>query len=82
MDKNMDSQLKYLKTRASDCFKGLVNVLETLNRDYPNPNTRWEMDEMNKTVRRMKLPSFEWDEFDEPNDKLFDDEDQERVLKQ
>lgn len=71
------SELAYLKKRASDCFKGLTSVLETLNRDYPKPDTRWEMDEDKKIVRRVKMPSLEWEVFDEPNDKLFDEEETE-----
>ena len=76
----MDPQLKYLKSRAAECYKGLVAVLESLNRDYSKPDTRWEIDEMNGSVRRVKLPSFEWEEFEEPNDR-FDNEDQERITR-
>ena len=77
----MDAQLKYLKSRASQCFKGLASVLETLNRDYPKPDTRWEMDEDKKIVRRVKMPNLEWEVFDEPNDKLFDEEETEQRVK-
>ena len=71
------TDLAYLKKRASECFKGLKSVLETLNRDYPKPDTRWEMDEDKKIVRRVKMPSLEWEVFDEPNDPLFDEEETE-----
>lgn len=77
----MDPQLKYLKSRAAECYKGLVAVLDTLNRDYSKPDTRWEVDEMNGSVRRVKLPSLEWEEFEEPNDKLFDEEETEQRVK-
>ena len=75
------SNLPYLKARASECFKGLKSVLETLNRDYPKADTRWEIDEDKMVVRRVKIPSFEWEKFDEPNDPIFDGEDQERILR-
>jgi len=73
--------LQYLKTRASECFRGLKNILETLNRDFAKPDSRWEMDEEKMIARLVKLPSFEWEPFEEPNDQRFDDEDQERVMR-
>ena len=75
-------QLNYLKQRAAVYFKGLNTVLATLNRDHQKPNTRWEIDETTGKVRRVKLPSLEWEKYDEPNDPLFDDEDNEQWIQE
>lgn len=73
--------LSYLKSRASECYKGLVTVLDTLNRNYPKAGTRWEIDEDKMIARRVKIPSLEWEPFDEPNDPVYTEEEQKRVLR-
>jgi len=74
------SDLKYLKSRAAESYKSLMTVLETLNRDHKKPDTHWEMDEDKGVVRRVKLPSLEWEPFEEPNEQ-YTQEEQEMVLR-
>ncbi len=75
------TELTYLKTRASECFKGLNTVLSTLNRDYPKSGYHWGIDEDMGVARRFKVPTLEWEPFEEPNDPVYTEEEQELVLR-
>lgn len=78
----MPDDFQYLKSRAAECFRGLKTVLDTLNKKYPKPDYRWEMDEDKGIVRRVKLPEMAWEPFEEPNDFVWSEADQQLVIGQ
>jgi hypothetical protein len=73
--------LKYLKQRASECFRGFETVMATLNKMHSKPGYRWEMDEDKGIARRIKLPEMTWEPFEEPNDPVYTKEEQELILR-
>lgn len=59
-----------LKNQAEAHFKFFYELMEELNREFYVPDTRWEIDEETFSVRRVKLPEMEWEQFEEANDEL------------
>lgn len=69
--------LDYLKSRASELWKSLNTVLDTLNKNYRSGDSVWGINEETGAAEQFNLPPISWEKFGEPDEPLFDEQDQE-----
>ncbi len=60
-----DNREGWLAHCAELAFEAYCMYLNSLNKEFPMLDHRWEIDEMTGKVRRLKLPELEWDDYDD-----------------
>ena len=76
---NIDD-LAYLNTSASELWKSLNTVLDTLNKNHRSGDSIWGINEETGTAEQFNLPEISWEQFGEPDEPLFDEQDQQFYL--
>lgn len=61
----------WLQNIAAEYFEEFQQALNETRRMFPlGENEKWEWDDENLKIRRIKLPEMEWLPFEEANDEL------------